>query len=235
MMFALAAGLQGQGQKVLTTTTTKIFQPSLLQSPFFHCTPDPVQWLSSHRELAALHGHMTMAECVLPEGKIRGFSPQTVEAVQSLGLFDWILVEADGAARRPLKAPAEHEPVVPEASSVVLVVAGMWGVGKPLCSQWVFRPERFASLAGLRLQDTIFPEHLFRVLVHPLGPLKASPAQSRNVLFLNLGSERRNKGGGKDEQVQTVLEQTQAGYELRMSGWVDKRASIQVMNKIYIG
>ena len=166
---------------------------------------------------------------------MQGFSPQTVEAVQSLGLFDWILLEADGAAHRPLKAPAEHEPVVPEATSLVLTVAGMWGVGKPLCSQWVFRPERFAFLAGMRLQDTIFPEHLSRVLVHPQGPLKASPSQSRNVLFLNLGSGHKNKGRVKEEWVQTVLEQTQAGYERRMSGWVDNRAGIQVMNKIYIG
>jgi probable selenium-dependent hydroxylase accessory protein YqeC len=176
-----------------------------------------------------------MAESVLPEGKMQGFSPQTVEAVQSLGLFDWILVEADGAAHRPLKAPAGHEPVVPKATSLVLTVAGMWGVGKPLCSQWVFRPERFAFLAGMRLQDTIFPEHLSRVLVHPQGPLKASPSQSRNVLFLNLGSGHKNKRRVKEEWVQTVLEQTQAGYERRMSGWVDNRAGIQVMYKIYIG
>ena len=54
-----------------------------------------------------------------------------------------LLVEADGARRLPLKAPAAHEPVIPAWASSVIVVAGLSGLGKPLSTDWVHRPERF--------------------------------------------------------------------------------------------
>lgn len=229
LMFALASLLQRQGKKVLTTTTTKIYPPLLSHSPFVHCTSDPVHWLCSHQELLALHGHMTLAAGVLPQAKLQGFSPRTIDAVHSLGLFDWIFVEADGAARRPLKAPAEHEPVVPESSSMVITVAGMWGVGKSLCSKRVFRPERFASLAGMDMNQAVSAEHLARVLVHPQGPLKGSPLGSINVLFLNLAPGSAHSEQIGNEWVQKVLEQTRAGYEYRLWGRVDNKPALRVM------
>ena len=40
-----------------------------------------------------------------------------------------LLIEADGARQKPLKAPAEYEPVIPEFIDTVVVVAGMSGFG----------------------------------------------------------------------------------------------------------
>ena len=45
-------------------------------------------------------------------------------------LADYVLVEADGAKRFPLKAPAAHEPVIPDETRLVIAVAGLSGVGK---------------------------------------------------------------------------------------------------------
>ena len=45
---------------------------------------------------------------------------------------DRILVEADGAARHPVKYPAVWEPVIPQYTDRVLVLAGLSALGQPL-------------------------------------------------------------------------------------------------------
>ena len=45
---------------------------------------------------------------------------------------DRIVVEADGAARRPMKYPAVWEPVIPQYTDRVLVIAGLTALDRPL-------------------------------------------------------------------------------------------------------
>jgi molybdenum cofactor cytidylyltransferase len=95
-----------------------------------------------------------------------------------------LLIEADGARLLPLKAPAEHEPVIPAFISTVIVCAGMEGLGKPFTGEWVHRPEQFARLSALGVGELITPEALSRVLMHPLGGLKNIPPEARRILLL---------------------------------------------------
>ena len=96
-----------------------------------------------------------------------------------------LLIEADGSRLRPLKAPAEHEPALPNFVDAVVVVAGLSALGKPLEAEWVHRPEQFAELAGLEPGEEITYKALARVLSHPQGGLKGIPAGARLVLLLN--------------------------------------------------
>jgi len=96
-----------------------------------------------------------------------------------------LLIEADGSRKRPLKAPADHEPVIPDWVDAVVVVAGLTGLGKPLTEEFVHRPELFALLSGLNVGETISPENLVRVLTHPGGGLKNIPPQARRIALLN--------------------------------------------------
>ncbi len=96
-----------------------------------------------------------------------------------------LLIEADGSRQRPLKAPAGHEPVIPEWAETVVVVAGLTGLGKPLSEEVVHRPEIFARLSGLKVGEMITPEALIRVLTHPSGGMKNIPTRARRVALLN--------------------------------------------------
>lgn len=78
-------------------------------------------------------------------------------------LADFVLVEADGSAGRPLKAHLPHEPVVPENAGQTIAVVGLSGFGKPICEA-AHRPERFAALAGAAVTDAATPEMAARVL-----------------------------------------------------------------------
>ena len=62
---------------------------------------------------------------------------------------DTVLLEADGAKHHPCKAPAAHEPVLLRPSDIVLAVAGLSAVGKPL-QDVCFRLEAACSEAGGR-------------------------------------------------------------------------------------
>jgi molybdenum cofactor cytidylyltransferase len=96
-----------------------------------------------------------------------------------------LLVEADGSRRRPLKAPAAHEPAIPGWVRTVVVVAGLSALDQPLNAEWIHRPELFAPLAGLALDSPVTPDGLVRVLVHPQGGLKGIPPPARRVALLN--------------------------------------------------
>lgn len=64
-----------------------------------------------------------------------------------------VLLEADGAKRMPCKVPAAHEPVLLPESDIVLTVAGLSALGRPLrevcfgwsrpAPCWALPPKRF--------------------------------------------------------------------------------------------
>lgn len=76
---------------------------------------------------------------------------------------DYVLVEADGAKTLPLKAHAEHEPVIPACAGRTVCVVGVDGLGVPV-SQTCHRPQRFAQLAGVSVDDAVTPEAVAAVL-----------------------------------------------------------------------
>lgn len=96
-----------------------------------------------------------------------------------------LLVEADGSRQKPLKAPGVHEPPIPDFTQVVVVLAGLSGMGKPLDQANVHRPDNYVQLSGLHPGEMITPSALVRVLSHPEGGLKNIPEKARRVVLLN--------------------------------------------------
>ncbi len=96
-----------------------------------------------------------------------------------------LLIEADGARQKSLKAPAAHEPAIPDFSTCVVVVAGLTVIGKPLSDEHVHRAGIFAQLAGLSMGEAITAESVARLMLHPQGGLKNIPETARRVALLN--------------------------------------------------
>ena len=71
--------------------------------------------------------------------------------------FDYVLVEADGSAHRPMKAHASHEPVIPPEANQTICVVGASGFGQPIRDA-AHRPELYARLAGVEETASITPE-----------------------------------------------------------------------------
>ena len=108
-----------------------------------------------------------------------------------------LLIEADGARQQPLKAPAAHEPPIPDVVDTVIVVAGLGGLGQPLDEDHIHRSHLFSTLSGLALNQPVTPASLVRLLTHPAGGLKNIPARARRVALLNQAEtpELQSTGG----------------------------------------
>jgi probable selenium-dependent hydroxylase accessory protein YqeC len=138
------------------------------------------------RECLKSGRHVTAAAGLLADGrKLKGLEPESIDAIWYDGLFQWVLVEADGAAGRPLKAPAAHEPVIPASAAVVIGVVGLSVLGKPLADAWVFRSERVGALTGLPAGAAIGESEIAAVLAHSQGILKGAPPRAKLIAFLN--------------------------------------------------
>jgi probable selenium-dependent hydroxylase accessory protein YqeC len=183
LMYALAREIASEGRKVITTTTTKIFPPNPVQSPRLILLSEDPQVSRLPEEFRAVH-HVTVGGRIIPStGKIDGLDDAALRTC--LGFADHLLVEADGAAGRPVKAPEEWEPVIPTMSDLVIPVLGVDCLGKPATDRWVFRLERFLSVTDLQMGDTITPGALARLLAHPQGALKGAGVHARIIPFLN--------------------------------------------------
>ena len=83
---------------------------------------------------------------------------------------------------RPFKAPAEHEPVIPECASLVVAVVGVDAVGLPLAAKYIHRPEWVAAICP---GEVVTPEMIARVWVSAQGGRKNVPAGARVVGLIN--------------------------------------------------
>lgn len=204
LMYTLAEELCARGSKVITTTTTKIFEPDHEQAPFLIIETDQEKAMASVKEGLLQNGHITFASQRFPKGKIGGVDPQLIERMAQELPVDHIIVEADGAQRLPLKAPGEKEPVVPQATTLLIPIVGIDPLGKPLNEEQVFRPERIAELTGSKLGNPITPHLIATLMVHPQGLCKGVPSRARIIPFINKVETGRGLRGAR-EVAQEVL------------------------------
>jgi molybdenum cofactor cytidylyltransferase len=66
--------------------------------------------------------------------RMQGLSSESLNAVGEMAdqLGFPVLMEADGSRQHPLKAPGENEPVIPDWINLVVVTAGLSGLGSAL-------------------------------------------------------------------------------------------------------
>ena len=150
-LFRLADEAVASGRRVVTTTTTRIFASQAEQAPG-RLVVDPdgngsIDWGALEAELAR-HGHCLLVTS-LTGPKCEGLPPTVVDGLAArahdLGI-SLIAVEGDGSRRRPVKAPAPHEPVIPDCTTHLVPVAGLDALGLPLSEPYVHRPERMRAL-----------------------------------------------------------------------------------------
>ena len=198
LMFRLAKELLLAGKKVITTTTTRILEPSSRESPCVFVDPEE----EKIARFVALHlrryRHLTVASERLNEGKLRGISPSLLVELWNERDVDYLIIEADGAAGRPVKAPREGEPVIPSTATLVVALLGMDGLGEELAGKAVFREERVSEVTGIPIWGKITEEAMALLMTHPQGLPKGCPVSSRFIALLNkvdisdgLGKARR--------------------------------------------
>ncbi|BEI00375.1 selenium cofactor biosynthesis protein YqeC [Edwardsiella ictaluri] len=175
----LARAFAERGLRVMVTTTTRMYLPDTLATLFCrHPASLPATALR-----AAITACFAAWDPV--QGKVRGFTPAQIDALSQRRLVDVILVEADGAHQLPLKAPAGHEPCIPERSHCVIAVSGGQTLGHPIGGHCVHRWPLFSARSGLTEGECLDMTAMGRFIRHPLGMFKGTPTKAHKIWLIN--------------------------------------------------
>ena len=183
LLKTLGLELMRAGSRVLLCTTAHMFPVA------------GVPWDGSSRHLNAAPWkpgalHVPGCTCEACAGVSRGsicqagvLDPQTgklsapAEPLNELAQrFDYVLAEADGSKRLPLKAHAAWEPVIPSGTANIIWLVGASGFGKPI-SEAVHRPELFCERCDCELTDVATPERVAQVLNAEMQALELGTAR----------------------------------------------------------
>ncbi len=185
LMFQLAHELSETGLRCVVTTTTRIYQPTSEQAiTIADDNPDAKKALT-----LALKENFPVAIGSLEDSTGKLCLPSKDLLLSAWNQADWILVEADGSRHLPMKVPASHEPRIYEPSDVVIALAGLSALGKPLC-QVCQRANLAAAILGIPLDTLVTPWILARTLTSEHGQFKDVKNPSRFLIFLNQADDK---------------------------------------------
>jgi len=180
-LFSLAEELKDF--KVLITTTTKIMKPQsseLFDLIIEESSLEFIKRINSEKtKNIVLCGSSTSSD----SHKLKGCSPAFVDDVKDF--FDYVIIESDGSAGRPIKAPALHEPVICNSTNIYIGVIGLDCLGQKADTENVHRPELFSLIRGKNESDLITENDLIKLINHPLGLFKNIPEGCRRIVLLN--------------------------------------------------
>ncbi len=205
LMFAMAHHLSRAGRTVVSTTSTRILYPSPSESARVIVEDDPRRLVSRLASELADVRHVTVAKSVCEKAsvdpsrdreradrKLGGYTPDELDYLWQGGVADYLLVEADGAAGRSLKAHLDHEPVVSSRADLVIAVIGCDCVGCLLNDAHVYRSEQFGRLLNRPLGTPVTVDDVAAIFFHPRGYLRAVPPEPTvMVLISKAGGEAR--------------------------------------------
>jgi molybdenum cofactor cytidylyltransferase len=185
----LARELATAGRRVVVTTTTHLARE---QARAPHVVASRVGYLQGGVIEALRSGSVVTVTGELVEDGARwaGIAPDEVRVLRDIPGVDVVLVEGDGARRLPLKAPAEHEPVVPDCTTVLVPMMGALAFGQPLDEEHVHRPEIVEHFVPRGHTEPLGQRHVTAelagtLLAHPAGGLKGRPDGARVVALIN--------------------------------------------------
>ena len=183
LLYAMARHCAAKGWRVLVSTTTHIQCPER-------------NWARTEAQREALWaaGQFAVAGATAEGGKLT--RPPALQ--EWMAQADVVFLEADGARRLPCKAPAAHEPVLLPESDLVLAVAGLSAVGRPL-QEVCFRLKNACALLGVGPEMPLTPALLAKLLASDAGGRKNVGAR-RFAAVLNQADTPERQAAGKTTQ-----------------------------------
>lgn len=176
LMWSLARHYRNE--KVLVTTSTKIGRPP----------SHAYDSITDADEIARL----LPPETVAPGVHLAGTLYDEFAHVKSLPLadlgalcphFDKIFIEADGSKLLPVKGWAEHEPVIPDFTTLTIGIATIRAEGRAIDENTVHRPRLFCRIAKAVMGEALTLAHMAAAAAHPEGLM--GRATGRKILLVN--------------------------------------------------
>lgn len=175
LMFHLAEKGRRLGWKVLVTTTTRIRIPA----------PERYDLL----DLSGESPHHGIVKAGVVVGGVKADEPDKIAPYPSplsrgdRAEFDLILIEADGAARKPLKGWNPYEPVIPEYCSLTIGVVDISTIGLTIDTRNIHRLARFLEITGAETGAPVTLSNLRDLILSDNGIFRNS--RKRRAIYMN--------------------------------------------------
>lgn len=193
-MYTLASELAQRDNCVITTTTTNIYFPKQDETDTLIVTTETPALLKMVSAAWRQHHRVTVAGRAIGSGKVAGLQPdQPYELLVKSGA-DVVIVEADGARHKMIKASAEHEPVVPPQTNVALLMMSAEAINQPLSGEIAHRPEHIAKVLGINQGDILTPALVARLMMSGEGGMKNIPEMAKVYVLITHVTEERWDG-----------------------------------------
>lgn len=170
-IFQLAKEGVARNKSVIITTTTHMYR-------------EPGALATTAEEARSLLARQAVVIAGRPveDGKIAGLAEGERKGLAEIA--ELLLIEADGSKRLPLKVPSDREPVIPEGTDRVIVVAGLSGIGQPI-SKCCHRQELVQSLLQTSSEHIIEPKDVALMISKGYLTNKLLKKESSVTVILN--------------------------------------------------
>lgn len=181
LLIGLGYELAAAGWRVLATTTTQLAVEQLALFP---------RALPASANAKAISQALTEDSFVflhdeIRQGRVGGppldWTRDLLDRVDS----DILLVEADDAAGLPFKAPRTGEPRIPPETSLVIAMASLSALGKPLDAEHIYNPAAMIDRFGFARNSPVKSPWLAQVLSDGALGLRGVPESARVLIYLN--------------------------------------------------
>lgn len=174
LMYTLAEEFRKE-YRCLVTTTTKIYVPSKKQFDFMAVGAEEFEKVKHN----LINGITIYASAINEENKLIGVDPKELEASH----FHYVLVEADGSKRKPIKGWNDSEPVICKATTHTIGVISIESIGKTINEDNVHRVNEFLNLTNTTSNEIISEANLVSMIFHTKGLFKNS--LGKKILLIN--------------------------------------------------
>lgn len=115
------------------------------------------------------------------EGKVHGVEPTQLDMISQLHPNWHIVVEADGAKAKWIKAPKVTEPVIPKNTSTTIGVINLQALGSLIDDEFVYNKNSLIKIVKSSEGDVLTPKMLARLVVDLHGLFQYS--RGKKILF----------------------------------------------------
>ncbi|SUP43499.1 selenium cofactor biosynthesis protein YqeC [Veillonella criceti] len=168
-----------EGQPTLVTTTTKLYESQVaLWNPYYGTDFNEAE--------EACHKAMHRGRCAawfsgVDGTKVTSLPAKAIDEMHMVHPKWQILVEADGAKEKWLKAPKNSEPVIPTQTNTTIGVVNLQMLGTQLTPEHVHNIEEVSAIMERPEGAVVTPSMLARLVLHPQGLFQYS--RGRRILF----------------------------------------------------
>jgi molybdenum cofactor cytidylyltransferase len=174
-ILTVCEGLVRAGLKVLVAPTTKMLLGEADRIGPLVTAEDADGLHTKARNALSEAPAVVAGSGMISKNRIAGVDPAWIGDLASLA--DAVLIEADGSRRRPIKGTADHEPALPDATTLLVAVGNVDALGTPVDEEHVHRPAIFSNLTGIGQGQSITPRAF--ALAMARGSLARVPQRSR--------------------------------------------------------